>query len=385
MNKFDEKHVLSDSPTIDEINSLLNKTGWQSWSDTGSTFPFKLPRYDFPPANYIPEIDEMPDTNLKPQVTGWCSWPQYGLDVNETVIKNQILWLKNNPNIKLDYILLDDGWAKWGDWFSVDTKKFPNGLKRLVEEIKASNMRAGVWIAPFLVYTDSNLVSAHPDWLVKKNGDFVDGLNLTGISLSPVKRYLLDVSNVDVQDYLLKTFDWLFNEVGFELVKLDFLYGAYLNPSFTSKSSDKFLHKFLKNIKEKYPNVYTIGCGCPLAPALGVVDSMRIAKDNSIACSIPNALNFCSPFINKFYAKNYIPSLQRNYAQRFWTNKFWNLDLDTFICDEKHGFTESDLNEMMKMIIDSKGNIFLGDDLTILDHGKLEKYILPVLQRNLNK
>ncbi|MBI2414363.1 hypothetical protein HYV31_00755 [candidate division WWE3 bacterium] len=111
--------------SVSEINILLSKTGWQSWS--GST-KFKLPTHDFPPSAYTPKIFEMPEITLKPSAVGWSSWPVFGTNINEGELIKQLIWLKNNPDIKLEYILLDDGWALWGDWFDIDRKNFQMGL-----------------------------------------------------------------------------------------------------------------------------------------------------------------------------------------------------------------------------------------------------------------
>jgi alpha-galactosidase len=76
--------------------------------------------------------------------------------------------------------------------------------------------------------------------------------------------------------------DRLVNECGFRCLKLDFLYGASLpgdgyNPLL---SPSERLASGLDLIREAAgKNTILLGCGCPLAPAIGRVDSMRIGPD----------------------------------------------------------------------------------------------------------
>lgn len=60
----------------------------------------------------------------------------------------------------------------------------------------------------------------HPDWLLKVNGaPWCCGCNWSSF-------YALDIDNPAVLDYLRRVFDRVLNGWGFDLVKLDFLYGA---------------------------------------------------------------------------------------------------------------------------------------------------------------
>lgn len=60
----------------------------------------------------------------------------------------------------------------------------------------------------------------HPDWLLKVDGKpWCCGSNWSSF-------YALDIDNPAVLDYLRRVFDRVLNDWGFDLVKLDFLYGA---------------------------------------------------------------------------------------------------------------------------------------------------------------
>lgn len=90
----------------------------------------------------------------------------------------------------------------------------------MVEEIHAAGFQAGLWLAPFVCEKDSALFLQHPDWLLKADSKpWCCGSNWSGF-------YALDIDNPAVLEYLRRVFDRVLNDWGFDLVKLDFLYGA---------------------------------------------------------------------------------------------------------------------------------------------------------------
>lgn len=292
---------------------------------------------------------------------------------------DQAKWIalhRVNKKIPLDYVLIDAGWCMCGDWLNENRNKFPKGIKWISKKIESLNLKPGIWIAPFLVEPKSKIAIDHPDWLVKKQGKLVEGLNLTPFDkYLPYKQYILDIKNPKALKYIENSIKHLICTCGYKLIKLDFLYGLYFNPHLSAKEANVFLHDFLGKIKEKYPSVYTIACGCPLLPAVGVVDSMRIGPDTSV-----------TPFI-KFlslpvFSKNYldtkvIPTILR----RLWTKKYWNVDPDAFMCRKTSGFSPKQLLRFQKIIRLGGGNIFLGDDLTKLSNKRIERYIHPLFTK----
>jgi alpha-galactosidase len=67
--------------------------------------------------------------------------------------------------------VLDDGWfgrrdddhSSLGDW-TVDRRKWPEGLGPLIDHVHARGMAFGLWFEPEMVNPDSDLYRAHPDW-----------------------------------------------------------------------------------------------------------------------------------------------------------------------------------------------------------------------------
>src|SRR5688572_23909816 len=107
MNKKQNRDVISD---------LVN-TGWQSWS-TSIKDILKIPLYKFRPDDKEDYYNFLIDPNIKLKAPsyGWCSWYEYGLDINEDKILKNAKWVAKNKATKklpLDYILIDDGWSVW--------------------------------------------------------------------------------------------------------------------------------------------------------------------------------------------------------------------------------------------------------------------------------
>lgn len=77
----------------------------------------------------------------------------------------------------IELFVLDDGWfgkrdddySSLGDWH-VHTAKLPSGLKQLAENIKAKGMLFGLWFEPEMIFEDSELFRAHPDWCIHTPG-----------------------------------------------------------------------------------------------------------------------------------------------------------------------------------------------------------------------
>ena len=76
--------------------------------------------------------------------------------------------------IGVELFCMDDGWfgardhdrAGLGDWF-VNTRKFPNGLKALIDHVNGLGMKFGLWVEPEMVNPDSDLFRKHPDWSIQ--------------------------------------------------------------------------------------------------------------------------------------------------------------------------------------------------------------------------
>jgi alpha-galactosidase len=79
--------------------------------------------------------------------------------------------------IGVERFVLDDGWfgarrddhAGLGDWV-VSPEVWPNGLKPLIDKVKAEGLEFGLWFEGEMVNADSDLYRAHPDWILQAGG-----------------------------------------------------------------------------------------------------------------------------------------------------------------------------------------------------------------------
>jgi len=206
------------------------------------------------------------------KIRGYSSWYNRYQDISEEAIREDLDGCRSLFSAG-DLFQIDDGWeTKVGDWLEIDTKKFPEGLKCIVDDIHACGFRAGLWLAPFVCEKESVIYREHPDWLLKKKGEpWCCGSNWSGF-------YSLDIDKPEVLDYLGRVFGRVFNEWGFDLVKLDFLYGAAPFGS-SEESRAGRMYRAMDLLRSWCGEKQILGCGVPVMPAFGVVDYCRIGPD----------------------------------------------------------------------------------------------------------
>ena len=172
-----------------------------------------------------------------------------------------------------DLFQIDDGWEPAvGDWLEPDGKKFPDGMRAAAEAIHRKGLRAGLWLAPFVARKGSRLMKEHPDWLLLHEGEpWYCGCNWGGF-------YSLDIDNPEVLDYLKQVFDRVFKEWGFDLVKLDFLYGAAPFGNERETRGGRMI-RAMELLRQLCGDKLILGCGVPMMPAFGLVDYCRVSCD----------------------------------------------------------------------------------------------------------
>jgi alpha-galactosidase len=143
-------------------------------------------------------------------------------------------------------------------------------LERVVDAVRGSGRRVGIWLAPFLVGRDTTVAREHPDWLMGDAGENW-GTTLAG----------LDLTHPGVRDHLVRCFDEI-TRLGVDYVKLDFLYGGAL-PGRRHTAGTTAVEAYrsgMQLIRDAVgPQTYLLGCGAPLLPSLGLVDAMRVSSD----------------------------------------------------------------------------------------------------------
>ncbi|MBE6118699.1 MAG: alpha-galactosidase [Erysipelotrichaceae bacterium] len=203
---------------------------------------------------------------------GYSSWYNRYENIDSEAIANDLAGCRKILSVN-DLFQIDDGWEPAvGDWLKADTEKFPGGMKREVERIHEAGFQAGIWVAPFVAEEESETFRKHPDWFVRVNGQpWKLGCNWSGF-------YGLDIDHPEVRKYLEKVFRRIFDEWGFDLVKLDFLYGAAAFGTRKESRAARMI-RAMKWLREMCGDHAIIGCGVPVMPAFGLVDYCRISCD----------------------------------------------------------------------------------------------------------
>ena len=117
--------------------------------------------------------------------------------------------------------VLDDGWfgrrdddtSSLGDWV-VDRRKWPDGLHPLIAHVQSLGMTFGLWFEPEMVNPDSDLMRAHPDWMLGPK-DQVTGRQqmVLNMALAEVREHLFGAISAILTEYPIDYVKWDHNRV----------------------------------------------------------------------------------------------------------------------------------------------------------------------------
>lgn len=214
----------------------------------------------------------IPKPRIK-HMSGYTSWYNYFGKITEEIL---IRDLNGMDKVKgyADIFQIDDGYqSKVGDWLTLKDDKFPNGMKYIANAVHEKGLLAGLWLAPFSCARDSKVAKEHPEWLVKNS----KGKPALG-TIAWGGAYIIDFYVKEAADYLKNVFNTVFNDWGFDLVKLDFLYSECLIPRY-NKTRGTIMCEAMDFLRECCGDKFILGCGVPLGPSFGKVDLCRISCD----------------------------------------------------------------------------------------------------------
>jgi alpha-galactosidase len=198
-----------------------------------------LHRYEV--TNILPE-----KPNPKPRPVDYDSWEATEFNVD---VAGQSALAEKAAALGVERLTMDDGWfgarnddhAGLGDW-TVNPKKFPNGLKPLIDKVHSLGMDFGIWVEPEMVNPNSDLYRAHPDWV----------LNFTGRPRSEGRNQLvLNLARQDVRDYVFNFLDKLLNENDIAFFKWDYN-RVWSEPGWPAVSPDEQKQVYVKYIENLY-------------------------------------------------------------------------------------------------------------------------------------
>lgn len=280
---------------------------------------------------------------------GFTSWYNYYQNIDEDKILNCLDSIDVN---KFNLFQIDDGYQCFvGDWMDIDRNKFPNGLKNIVEKIHQKNLKAGIWLAPFVCEKNSRVFNEHYNFLALD--DYLQpikaGGNWSGF-------YALDLQKEEVKDYIKTCLEY-FIELGFDFFKLDFLYTACLidTKGKTRAEVCSSMMDFLRNIlKDKLID----SCGVPLSSAFNKTDYCRIGPDVS--------LKFDDVFYMRFFHRERIStknSILNTMYRKDMSKHVFNNDPDVYVLRDKNNSLTIDQKISLLTV-----NILFGDLLMTSDN-----------------
>lgn len=144
------------------------------------------------------------------------NWEATYFDFNE---KKLIEIASEASRLGIEMLVMDDGWfgernsdeGSLGDW-EVNESKLTGGLNYLVEEVKKTGMKFGIWFEPEMISPDSKLFRRHPDWAIQIPG--------RDITLSRA-QYVLDLSRQEVVDEVYEMVAKILRHADISYVKWD--------------------------------------------------------------------------------------------------------------------------------------------------------------------
>lgn len=151
------------------------------------------------------------------------TWEAVYFDHNLTTL---IELADSAAELGVERFVLDDGWfrgrrddhAGLGDWY-VDEALWPSGLTPLIDAVTSRGMDFGLWVEPEMVNLDSDVVRAHPDWIVGPSvRSFKDGGRLP---LEWRHQHVIDLVNPDAWEFIYDRIDGLLRENNISYLKWD--------------------------------------------------------------------------------------------------------------------------------------------------------------------
>ena len=192
------------------------------------------------------------------------SWEASYFDITESRL---VSLAKKAKAVGIELLVMDDGWfgkrdddtSSLGDWY-VNKKKLPHGVKGLADKITELGLKFGIWVEPEMVNEDSELYRSHPDWAFK----IPDKEHSTGRN-----QMFLDLSRIEVQDYIIDSMKGLFSSAEISYVKWDMnrnftdVYSAALPPERQGEAAHRYilgLYRIMQTLTKAFPAILFEGC-----------------------------------------------------------------------------------------------------------------------------
>ena len=260
---------------------------------------------------------------------------------------------------------IDDGYAKVGDWLEYDCARFPEGMATLAQDAKQKGMIAGLWVAPFVCSRESRVYAEHQDWLLR---DQAGKPVMTGDHWGGA--FALDMRNEEARAYVRDVLRVVTREWGFELLKLDFLYGACMLPH-DGLNRGQLMADALDFVRECVgEDVRLLFCGVPLVSAFGRCEYCRIGCDVGLDWDDKPHMRLLHR--ERVSTKN---SLANARGRAHLDGRVFRCDPDVlFLREEGVSFTPEQYQEMLKTDTSCGGVLFTSDDMSSWNADQLDRF-----------
>jgi alpha-galactosidase len=199
-------------------------------------------------------LPRAPQPRLRPVL--YNSWEATQFAVDEA---GQSRLAELAAKLGVERFVMDDGWfgargndrAGLGDW-QVNPRKFPRGLRPLIDKVHGFGMDFGLWVEPEMVNPDSDLYRRHPDWV----------LHFPGRPRTQARNQLvLNLARTDVRDHVFQVLDDLLTQNDIAFLKWD------ANRNWSEPGSRQVyidyvenLYWILRRLRERHPDVEIESC-----------------------------------------------------------------------------------------------------------------------------
>ena len=325
---------------------------------------------------------EMGATPWPGVVAGWCSWYYYWQGISEEKFLENLEYLsQHRRELPVEYVQIDDGYqAGIGDWFE-QNEKFPHGMGWLADRIHERGYKAALWLAPFMIGAQSRLWREHPEWAVQ----YKPGRPYVAMVNWGQECYAMDLTRPDVMEWLERLFRTVFDDWGYDYIKIDFLYagavdGIRYDPNVTRAQAYR---RAIETIRQAAGERFILGCGHPVGPSVGIVNGSRIGPDVA-----PFWYPFEPPREEGRSDLSTVSTLNgiRNILARFWMHdRLWLNDPDCLLArSSETALTLDEVRTLTAVIAMSGGMMLDSDNLTSLTPDRLEivSMVLPPYGRS---
>lgn len=192
------------------------------------------------------------------------SWEAAYFNINE---KKLLRLAKAGKEAGIELFVMDDGWfgernddtSSLGDW-TPNEKKLPGGIREIADKIKALGLDFGIWVEPEMVNVKSRLYEKHPEWVV----DIPEKPHSEGRN-----QRILDLSNTEVQDYIIEQMSNIFSSADISYVKwaMNRIFSDYYSKNLPPERQGEMAHRYvcglyhcMRELTKRFPDILFEGC-----------------------------------------------------------------------------------------------------------------------------